>query len=97
MIIFLIIVYTSLNVLMIINLIHLPLGKMAATSETIFSDAFVWIKSCVFRLKFRRMFVPKGPIDNKWALVQAMAWRRTGDKPVPEPMLTQFNGAYMRD
>ena len=26
-------------------------------------------------------FVPKGSIDNKPALVQEMAWRRTGDKP----------------
>ena len=24
-------------------------------------------------------FVPKVPIDNKWALVRVMAWRRTGD------------------
>ena len=41
-------------------------------------------------------FVPKGPINNKWALVQAMAWRRTDDKPFPEPMLTRFTDAYMR-
>ena len=40
-------------------------------------------------------FVPKGPIDNKPALVQVMAWRRTGDKPLSEPMLTQFTDAYM--
>ena len=32
-------------------------------------------------------FVPKDPIDNKWALVQVMAWRRIDDKPLPEPML----------
>ena len=41
-------------------------------------------------------FVPKGSIDNKWALVQVMAWRRTGDKPLSEPMLTQFIDSYMR-
>ena len=41
-------------------------------------------------------FVPNGPIDNKSALVWVMAWRRTGDKPLPEPMLTQFINAYMR-
>ena len=41
-------------------------------------------------------FVLKGPIHNKWALVQVMAWRRTGDKSLPEPMLTQFTDAYMR-
>ena len=41
-------------------------------------------------------FVPRSPIDNKPALVQAMAWRRTGNKPLPEPMLAQFLDAYMR-
>ena len=25
-----------------------------------------------------------------------MAWRRTGDKPLSEPMMTHFNDAYMR-
>ena len=41
-------------------------------------------------------FVPRGPIDYNWALVQVMAWRRAGDKPLSEPMLTQFTDAYMR-
>ena len=27
-------------------------------------------------------------------LVQVMAWRRTGKKSLPEPMLTQFTDAY---
>ena len=33
-------------------LTHLPLDKMAAISQTIFSYAFLWIKSFVFWLKF---------------------------------------------
>ena len=41
-------------------------------------------------------FVPRGPINNIPALFQIMAWRRTGDKPLSEPMMTQFNDAYMR-
>ena len=40
------------------------------------------------------MFVPKGPVDNKWALVRVMAWRRTGDKPLPEAMLTWFTDTH---
>ena len=40
-------------------------------------------------------FVPRSLIDNKPVLVQLMAWRRTGDKPLPEPMLPQFIDAYM--
>ena len=41
-------------------------------------------------------FVLKDPIDYKSGLAHVMAWRRTGDKPLPEPMLTHFPGAYMR-
>ena len=41
-------------------------------------------------------FVHRSPIDNKPIFVRVMAWRWTGDKPLPEPMLTQFTDAYMR-
>ena len=41
-------------------------------------------------------FVSRSPIDNKPALVQVMAWRRTGDKPLPEPMMIQLIDVYMR-
>ena len=61
------------------------------------------IFKCIFLNENIRMliqislkFVPKGPIDNKSALVQVMAWRRTGDKPLPETMMTQFTDAYMQ-
>ena len=39
--------------------------------------------------------VSMGPIDNKPALVQVMVWRRTGDKPLPGPMMAQFIDACM--
>ena len=32
-------------------------------------------------------FVPRGPINNIPSLVQIMAWRRPGDKPLSEPMM----------
>ena len=41
-------------------------------------------------------FVPRSPIDNTPAMVEVMAWRRIGDKPLHEPMLAQFTDAYMR-
>ena len=41
-------------------------------------------------------FVSKGVIDEKSAFVQVMAWCWTGDKPLPEPMLTQYTDSYMR-
>ena len=40
--------------------------------------------------------VPKAPIDNMLALFKVMASRRTGDKPLPELMLTQFTDTFMR-
>ena len=38
--------------------------------------------------------VPKGPINDKAASVQEMAWRQKSGKPLPEPILTQFTDAY---
>ena len=35
-------------------------------------------------------FVPKGLINNIHALVQTMAWRRPGDKPLSEPMMVNL-------
>ena len=35
-------------------------------------------------------FVPKGPINNIPALVQIMAWRRPGDKPLSEAMMVSL-------
>ena len=36
-------------------------------------------------------FVPKVPINNIPALVQIMAWRRPGDKPLSEPMMVRLS------
>ena len=35
-------------------------------------------------------FIPKGPINNIPALIQIMAWRRPGDKPLSEPMMVSL-------
>ena len=45
----------------------------------------VWIP-----IKFSLKFVPKGPINNIPALVQIMAWRRPGDKPLSGPMMVNL-------
>ena len=47
-------------------------------------------------IKISCKFVLMSPIDNTPALVQVMAWRCTGDKPLPELMFTQFAVAYIR-
>ena len=50
--------------------------------KCIFLNENVWIA-----IKISLKFVPKGPINNISALVQIMAWRRPGDKPLSEPMM----------
>ena len=47
----------------------------------IFFNENVWIL-----IKISLKFVPKGPINNIPTLVQIMAWRRPGDKPLSGPM-----------
>ena len=41
-------------------------------------------------IKISLKFVPKGPIINSTTLVQIMAWRRPGDKPLSEPMMLRL-------
>ena len=50
--------------------------------KCIFLNENVWIS-----IKISLKFVPEGPINNILALVQIMAWRRPGDKPLSEPMM----------
>ena len=53
--------------------------------KCIFQNENVWIP-----IKISLKFVPKGPINNILALVQIMAWRRPGDKPLSEPMMVSL-------
>ena len=41
-------------------------------------------------IKISLKFIPRGPIHNIPALVQIMAWRRLGDKPLSEPMMVRL-------
>ena len=41
-------------------------------------------------IKISLKFVPKGSINNIPALVQIMAWRRSCDKPLSEPMMVSL-------
>ena len=53
--------------------------------KCIFLNGNVWIP-----IEISLKFVPKGPIDNIPALVQIMAWRRPGDKPLSEPIMVKL-------
>ena len=53
-------------------------------------DIFEWFffnENFWISIKISPKFAPKGPTDNILALVQVMAWRRPGDKPLSEPMV----------
>ena len=53
--------------------------------KCIFLNENTWIS-----VKISPKFVPKGPIKNIPALVQIMAWRRPGAKPLSEPMMVSL-------
>ena len=55
------------------------------TFKRIFLNANVRIP-----IKISLKFVPKGPINNIPALVQIMAWRHPGAKPLSEPMMVSL-------
>ena len=59
--------------------------------KCIFLNENIWISN-----EISLKYIPRGLIDNMSALVQIMAWHHPGDKPLSEPMLTQFPDAYMR-
>ena len=60
---------------------HFPDGIF----RCIFLNEDIWIA-----INISLNFVPKGPIDNIPALVQIMAWHRSGDKPLSEPMMVSL-------
>ena len=60
--------------------------KMDATWADIFKCNFV-NENVSIAIKIPLNFVPKAPINNRWSLVQVMAWHRTGNKLLSEPMM----------
>ena len=53
--------------------------------KCIFLNENVWIL-----IKISLKYVPLSPINNILALVQVMAWRQSGDKPLSEPMMVRI-------
>ena len=66
----------------------LSLNKMAAVSPTTSFKCTFLNKKCGIFIQVSSKFVAKGPIDNTSVLVRVMALQWTGDKSLPEPMLT---------
>ena len=67
----------------------------AIVADDILKCIFMDEQFCI-SIRMSLQFVPKGSVDNTSVLVQVMARRRTGDKPLPGLVLAQFTGAYMR-
>ena len=63
--------------------------------DDIFKCIFLNEKFCIL-IRISRKLLPKGLINDTWTMLQVMAWRRIGDKPLPEQILIQFADAYMR-
>ena len=53
--------------------------------KCIFVNEKIWIP-----IEISLKFVLKGPFNNIPAIVQIMAWRRQGDKPLTETMMVRF-------
>ena len=79
--------------MLLTNLPHRQNGRHFADDS--FERIFLNEKFCI-SIRISLKVVLNGLIDNKSALVQVMAWRWTGDKPLAETLPTQFTGAYMR-
>ena len=76
-------------------LTHLPWTKWTPFfADNIFKYISMNEKCCI-SIWISLKIVPKGPIDNTWALVQVMAWIQIDDKPLTESMLIQFTDAYI--
>ena len=71
-----------------VYLTHWGRGKVAAIFQTTLLNEFSWMKMYKFRLRFHWSLFPQ--INNIPALVQIMAWRRPGVKPLSEPMMVNL-------
>ena len=72
-------------------------SKWLPFADDIFNYFLEW-KCCIWIQILPKCVVygVYGPIDNKSALAQVKAWRRTGDKPLPGSMATYFTDACTR-
>ena len=80
--------YTAIRLIVGINTLR-PRLNGRHFADDIFKRIFVnenaWIS-----IKISLKFVPKVRINNIPTLVQIMAWRRPGDKPLSEPMMNNL-------
>ena len=61
---------------------------MAACFVDIVFRSIIFYELSGISKQISQKYVLKGLIDNKSALIQRMAWRRSGNKPLSKPMMT---------
>ena len=72
---------------------HSKLMRPRQNGRHFADDIFKWIflnENVRISIKISLKFVPKGQINNIPALVQIMAWHRSGGKPLSEPMMVSL-------
>ena len=70
-------------------LTHWGRDKIAPIFETFFKCIFL-NKTVWYSIKISLKSVPKCPINHIPPLIKIMAWRRSGDKPLSEPMMARL-------
>ena len=72
------------------ELTHWGRDEVNNISQTTFSKRIFFNENVWISIKISLKFVPKGSINNIPALAQIMAWRRSGNKPLSEPMMVSL-------
>ena len=67
--------------------------KMVAILQMTFWTLIFLYENCIL-VQISLKFVPRGSINNKPWLVQIMAWRQIGARPLSEPILALFADPY---
>ena len=81
--------YSSVN-WVAFGLTHWGWDEIDNISQTTFWNVFPSMKIVWISIKMSLKFVPKGSINNISVLVQIMAWCRSGNKTLSEPMMVRL-------
>ena len=70
---------------------HWDRDQMTAIFQMTFFKCIFLNEHISISIKIPLKFVPEGPINNILTLVQKMAWRRSSDKALSEPVVVYLN------
>ena len=70
--------------------LHIIVTTVAPIKQLTYSNGFSSEQKNILYTYLDLNFSLRGPIGHELALAWVIAWRRTGDKSLHEPMLTKF-------